>query len=143
MRRQYAACVTEWEDGQVRAAGGVPVREGASGIEVIVVHRPRYDDWTFPKGKREPGETDEECALREVFEETGLRCALEDELPSISYVDHDGRPKFVRYWRVRVVEGSVVPNDEADEARWLPPAAAAALLTYERDHAVLDALGDG
>ena len=133
----------EWEDGRVRAAGGVPVRDGATGIEVLVVHRPRYDDWTFPKGKRERGETDEECALREVLEETGLRCVLEDELPPTTYVDRDGRPKLVRYWRVRVVEGSVVPNDEADEARWLPPAAAAALLTYERDHAVLDALGDG
>jgi 8-oxo-dGTP pyrophosphatase MutT (NUDIX family) len=133
----------EWEDGHVRAAGGVPVRDGATGIEVLVVHRPRYDDWTFPKGKRERGETDEECALREVLEETGLRCVLEEELPPTTYVDRDGRPKLVRYWRVRVVEGSVVPNDEADEARWLPRAAAAALLTYERDHAVLDALGDG
>ena len=133
----------EWEDGQVRAAGGVPVRDGATGVEVLVVHRPRYDDWTFPKGKRESGETDEECALREVFEETGLRCALEEELPPTTYVDHDGRPKLVRYWRVRVVSGDLVPNDEADEARWLPRAAAAALLTYERDHAVLDALGDG
>jgi 8-oxo-dGTP diphosphatase len=135
--------VPEWEDGHVRAAGGVPVRDGATDVEVLVVHRPRYDDWTFPKGKREPGETDEECALREVFEETGLRCALEEELPPTSYVDHDGRPKVVRYWRVRVLEGSVVPNDEADEARWLTPSEAAALLTYERDHAVLDALGDG
>jgi 8-oxo-dGTP diphosphatase len=133
----------EWEDGHVRAAGGVPVRNGATGVEVLVVHRPRYDDWTFPKGKRERGETDEECALREVLEETGLRCVLEEELPPTTYVDRDGRPKLVRYWRVRVVEGSVVPNDEADEARWLPRAAAAALLTYERDHAVLDALGDG
>jgi len=133
----------EWEDGHVRAAGGVPVRDGATGIEVLVVHRPRYDDWTFPKGKRERGETDEECALREVLEETGLRCVLEEELPPTTYVDRDGRPKLVRYWRVRVVGGSVVPNDEADEARWLPRAAAAALLTYERDHAVLDALGDG
>ncbi len=133
----------EWEDGHVRAAGGVPVRDGATGIEVLVVHRPRYDDWTFPKGKRERGETDEECALREVLEETGLRCVLKEELPPTTYVDRDGRPKLVRYWRVRVVEGSVVPNDEADEARWLPRAAAAALLTYERDHAVLDALGDG
>jgi len=113
----------EWEDGHVRAAGGVPVRNGATGVEVLVVHRPRYDDWTFPKGKRERGETDEECALREVLEETGLRCVLEEELPPTTYVDRDGRPKLVRYWRVRVVEGSVVPNDEADEARWLPRAA--------------------
>ena len=71
----------------VYASGGVPVRDGAHGLEVLVVHRPLYGDWTFPKGKREPGETDEECAIREVEEETGLRCALEHELPSTSYVD--------------------------------------------------------
>ena len=60
----------------VRAAGGVPVRETPVGVEVLLVHRPRYGDWTFPKGKRERGETDEECAVREVREETGLVCAL-------------------------------------------------------------------
>ena len=127
----------------MRAAGGVPVRVGADGVQVLVVHRPRHDDWTFPKGKREPGETDEECALREVLEETGLRCALGAELPSTSYVDGEGRPKLVRYWRLDVVEGSLAPNDEADEARWLTPAEAAALLSYERDVALLRALGDG
>jgi 8-oxo-dGTP diphosphatase len=134
--------VPEWEDRQVRAAGGVPVRDGATGAEVLVVHRPRYDDWTFPKGKREPGETDEECALREVFEETGLRCELGPELASTSYVDHRGRPKVVRYWRVRVVSGALAPDEEADEARWLPPAEAAALLTYERDRALLATVSD-
>ena len=69
----------------VRAAGGVPVRTEPSGLEVLVVHRSAYGDWTFPKGKCEPGESDEACALREVEEETGLRCALEDELPSTAY----------------------------------------------------------
>jgi 8-oxo-dGTP diphosphatase len=131
------------KNGQVHAAGGVPVREGSSGLEVLVVHRPRYGDWTFPKGKRERGESDEECALREVLEETGLRCELGLELPSTSYVDHRGRQKVVRYWRVRVVSGALAPNEEADEARWLPLAEAAALLTYERDLTVLRALGDG
>jgi 8-oxo-dGTP diphosphatase len=124
----------------VRAAGGVPVRDGEDGIEVLVVHRPRYDDWTFPKGKREPGETDEECALREVREETGLECALGDELPSSSYVDGRGRPKVVRYWRVRVLSGEVVASDEADLARWVTPAHAVALLSYEPDQAVLRAV---
>jgi 8-oxo-dGTP diphosphatase len=127
----------------VRAAGGVPVRLGEHGPEVLVIHRPRHDDWTFPKGKRERGESDEECALREVLEETGLRCELGPELPSTSYVDDKGRPKVVRYWRLRVVSGALAPNEEADEARWLPPAEAAALLTYERDLTLLRALGDG
>ena len=80
----------------VRAAGGIPVREELDELQVLVVHRPQYDDWTFPKGKCEPGETDEDCAVREVEEETGLRCALGVELPSTSYTDGHGRPKTVR-----------------------------------------------
>jgi 8-oxo-dGTP diphosphatase len=132
--------VAEWENGAVRASGGVPTRQGEHGLEVLVVHRPRYDDWTFPKGKREPGETDEECALREVEEETGLRCALEEELPSTSYVDGKGRPKLVRYWRLRVVGSELRFVREADNARWLTPAVAAPVLTYERDLEVLRAV---
>ena len=132
--------MAEWENGAVRASGGVPTRRGEHGLEVLVVHRPQYDDWTFPKGKREPGETDEECALREVEEETGLRCALEEELPSTSYVDGKGRPKLVRYWRLRVVGGELRCVHEADEARWASPAEAEALLTYDRDLAVLRAV---
>ena len=126
----------------MRAAGGVPVRIGDDGLQVLVVHRPRYDDWTFPKGKREPGETDEECALREVLEETGLRCALGPELPTTSYVDGQGRPKLVRYWRLRVLSGDLAPDDEADEARWVTPAEAEALLTYDRDHVLLAEVSD-
>ena len=124
----------------MRAAGGVPVREGEDGLEVLVVHRPRYDDWSFPKGKREPGETDEECAIREVREETGLRCALEEELQSTTYVDHHGRPKLVRYWRLRPLSSEPRFDAEADDARWLSPVEAARLLTYERDLAVLHSL---
>ena len=94
--RREAARVTV-----VRAAGGVPVRASADGgLEVLVVHRDQYDDWTFPKGKCDPEEPDEACAVREVAEETGLRCRLADELPSTSYVDARGRPKRVRYWRL-------------------------------------------
>ena len=126
----------------MRAAGGVPVRIGDDGLQVLVVHRPRYDDWTFPKGKREPGETDEECALREVLEETGLRCALGPELPTTSYVDGQGRPKLVRYWRLRVLSADLAPDDEADEARWVTPAEAEALLTYDRDHVLLAEVSD-
>jgi len=124
----------------VRAAGGIPVRETPNGLEVLVVHRPRYRDWTFPKGKLEPGETDEACALREVEEETGLVCVLEEELPSTSYRDGRGRPKEVRYWRLRVVGGELLYDHEVDDARWLRLEEAAKLLTYERDLPLLAAL---
>src|SRR5215469_10943083 len=70
------------------------VRDG----KVVLVHRPKYDDWSFPKGKCDEGESDEECALREVEEETGLRCELLDEIGKTSYIDSKGRPKTVRYW---------------------------------------------
>ncbi len=125
----------------VEAAGGLIVREGGSGTEVAVVHRPRYDDWSFPKGKLDRGETFEAAALREVEEETGLRGRLVRELPSARYEDHKGRPKVVRYWLMEA-EGDVsfAPNDEVDELRWLPPAEASALLTYERDRELLAAL---
>jgi 8-oxo-dGTP diphosphatase len=108
---------------------------------VLVVHRPKYDDWTFPKGKAEPGETDEACALREVEEETGLLCELEGELQSTSYTGPDGRPKRVRYWRMRATGGVLAFRHEVDGARWLSPAEAAALLTHERDAEVLQSLG--
>lgn len=125
----------------VHAAGGVVRRtEPGAGTEILVVHRPRYDDWTFPKGKRDPGETDEACARREIEEETGLRCTLGRELPSTRYTDHRGRPKVVRYWLAGVEGGRFAPNDEVDEVRWLPPAAAAVLMTYERDRDLLIAL---
>jgi 8-oxo-dGTP diphosphatase len=123
----------------VRAAGGVPVRAGGAGLEVLVVHRPRYRDWTFPKGKRDPGETDEECAVREVAEETGLVCRLEHELPSTTYRDSQGREKLVRYWRLQVVGGELAFDHEVDAARWVDPYGAAELLSYERDLAVLRA----
>ena len=120
----------------VRAAGGLVSRDG----EVLVVHRPQYDDWTFPKGKAEPGETDEECAVREVEEETGLRCELGDELPSTAYTDTLGRAKRVRYWRMRVASGELAFVHEIDTACWVTVAEATELLTYERDLALLDAL---
>jgi len=127
-------------DEVVRAAGGVvwrPVTDRQ--VEVLLVHRPKYDDWTFPKGKADPGETDEHCALREVAEETGLRCELGAELPSTGYRDRFARAKRVRYWAMRPVDGSFSPGQEVDEVAWLAPAAAARRLTYERDGTVLDA----
>jgi 8-oxo-dGTP diphosphatase len=113
----------------VRAAGGLVVRDG----EVLLVHRPKYDDWSFPKGKCDEGESDEACALREVEEETGLRCELIDELGETSYRDAKGRPKVVRYWRMRAVTGEFVPHDEVDEIRWETPEDAARVLSWSRD----------
>jgi 8-oxo-dGTP diphosphatase len=113
------------------------VRDETRGREVVVVHRPKYDDWTLPKGKALPGESDEACALREVREETGLVCELGSELPSASYRDAAGRPKLARYWLMRPVAGELRPLNEVDDARWLPLAAALDLLSYERDRAVL------
>ncbi|MGH2991579.1 MAG: NUDIX hydrolase [Solirubrobacterales bacterium] len=127
----------------VRAAGGVVSRRGDGGRpEVLLVHRPRYDDWTFPKGKLEPGETHEQAAVREVEEETGLHCALGRELLSTSYRDSKGRPKTVRYWAMQRLEGEFRPHGEVDEVRWLPREEARELLTHRRDKDVLEALAE-
>jgi 8-oxo-dGTP pyrophosphatase MutT (NUDIX family) len=123
----------DYEAADVKAAGGVVWRRGAGGIEVAVAHRPHHDDWSLPKGKLDPGESWEEAALREVEEELGLRCKLGRELPHTSYRDQKGRAKLVRYWLMEPESGEFEPNPEVDETRWLNPAAAADLLTYEHD----------
>ena len=127
----------------VRAAGGVVVRAGPDGREVLVVHRPKYDDWSLPKGKLDDGERHDQAALREVEEETGYRCQLGEELPSTAYHDRYGRPKTVRYWAMSVVDGGFTPNREVDEVRWLPFPEASALLSYDRDRTILGAYPDG
>jgi len=136
--------MTEYDDaGRVRAAGGVVqrgARAGSGATEVLLVHRPKYDDWTLPKGKAEKGESDEDCALREVQEETGLRCVLGPHLVDVAYSDRFRRPKIARYWAMHPVGGDFEPNAEVDEVRWLPIDDAARLLTYQRDQQVLDAL---
>jgi 8-oxo-(d)GTP phosphatase len=119
----------------IRAAGGVVRRNG----EILLVHRPKYGDWTFPKGKAKDGESDEKCALREVAEETGLRCRLGRELPSTRYRALAGE-KVVRYWEMTPIAGEFTPTSEVDEIRWLPPARAAGLLSYKRDLGVVEAL---
>jgi 8-oxo-dGTP pyrophosphatase MutT (NUDIX family) len=121
----------------VRAAGGVVWRRRGGDLEVIVVHRPKYDDWTFPKGKLDPGETEKEAAVREVVEETGFECELGRRLHSTSYVDAKGRPKRVDYWAMSVTAGRFRPNDEVDELRWVPIAKVERLLSYDHDLDVL------
>ena len=107
---------------------------------IAVVHRPRYDDWSLPKGKLDPGEDWEQAALREVEEECGLRCRLEEEPEPAHYVSK-GLPKTVRWWRMSVVEDlGGGPDDEVDELRWLTPGEAADLLTYEHDRLLVRAV---
>ncbi|HEX3607643.1 MAG TPA: NUDIX hydrolase [Candidatus Dormibacteraeota bacterium] len=132
---------------QVRAAGGVIWRRGAGGgREWAVIHRPKYDDWSLPKGKLEPGESLEEGALREVREETGLRCRLGPHAGTTRYLDNAGRTKTVDYWLMEAPAGDGVfePNNEVDELRWLGPDLAAAMLSHEHDRELLaraDAIG--
>ncbi len=132
------------DSAQVRAAGCVVWRAATSGeIEIALVHRPRYDDWSLPKGKLDPGERWEAAALREVWEETGLTARCEEELTPHSYADRKGRPKIVRWWRMSVEEiAPFAVNDEVDERRWVSSAEAERLLDYEHDRALVrEALG--
>ena len=121
----------------VRAAGAVIWRRSDGREEVLLVHRAKYDDWSFPKGKAEAGESDEECALREVEEETGLRVRLGPELVMTSYVSK-GRPKRVRYWLAEPRPGEHArAQNEIDEVAWLTVEEAGRRLTYDRDLDVL------
>ncbi len=123
---------------QVRAAGGVIWRLGERGIEVALVHRPKYHDWTFPKGKLEPGESDAVAAHREVLEETGFECVLGRELPSVRYLDAKARLKQVRYWEMTIASGEFEVNEEVDELLWLLLEEARSRLTHSHDIEVLD-----
>jgi 8-oxo-dGTP diphosphatase len=117
----------------IAAAGGVLVRKGVRGHEVAVIHRPKYMDWSLPKGKLEKGEEWLEAALREVEEETGYRCEPSVELPQVTYLDRKGRRKLVRYWLMEPKDGGFEPHDEVDELRWLSGDEADGLLTYPHD----------
>ena len=125
---------------RVRAAGGVVYRETDKGPEVVVVHRPRYDDWSLPKGKLDAGETALQGALREVEEETSLRCEASEELPDIEYQDHKGRPKTVSYWLMKPLDSTVgtwADQGEVDTVVWEPIVDALSRLTYPLDRSVL------
>lgn len=127
----------------IRAAGTVPWRLGPDGLEVALVHRPAYHDWSWPKGKLDKDELWPVAAVRETFEEMGLVVRLGPPLPEAAYgVANSGRPrpKIVRYWAARVVGGKGELVHEVDEVRWLAPAEAARTLTYERDNDQLEAL---
>jgi 8-oxo-dGTP diphosphatase len=123
----------------VRAGGGIVWRRGEGGeVEIVLVHRPAYDDWSFPKGKLHPGETEAQAALREVQEETSLRCRLGREVGTSAYRDPKRRPKIVRYWEMTPTAGTLGPANEIDDARWVPLGEAPMLLTYDHDRRLLD-----
>jgi 8-oxo-(d)GTP phosphatase len=124
----------------IRAAGGALWRPAADGgIETALVHRPKYDDWSLPKGKPDAGEHLLQTAVREVAEETGLDVVVGRRSVRTEYAVPEG-PKRVDYWLMRVVGGEFVPNDEVDELRWLPVEKACALVSHAHDRAVLDDL---
>jgi EmrB/QacA subfamily drug resistance transporter len=133
------------DDGQtVLAAGGVITRPGPEGQpEVALIHRPKYDDWTLPKGKLEPGESFKEAAVREVEEETGFRCGLDRELGEADYQDAKGRPKVVRYWQMTPLHGGFAPNREVDELVWVGLDEAQTRLSYEFDRDLVGQLDEG
>ncbi|HUI04227.1 MAG TPA: NUDIX hydrolase [Acidimicrobiales bacterium] len=132
-----------WADrkGTVRAAGGILLRQGRPrGLEVAVVHRPGRDDWSLPKGKLDEGETFEDCALREVLEETGYRCRLAEFVGTTEYRDRRDRRKVVWYWLMDVLDGEFAPSREVDELQWLDLEMAARVLTYPHDRDLLRSL---
>jgi len=123
----------------IRAAGGVVYRTSSEiGVEVACIYRERRGDWTFPKGKLEEGESFVEAALREVAEETGLRCEIERYICVTNYTHRKGQPKIVAYYLMTSIEGEFSPNEEVDELRWLPIDQVHDHLTWDRDQELFE-----
>lgn len=132
---------------RVVAAGGLVWRpsDSSEGFDVLLVHRPKYDDWSLPKGKADPGEEEIACALREVEEETGVRCDIGESLGTYEYIDRKGRPKIVHWFLMTPaasagaagVPPSVAAVPEIDDVKWIPANEALLLLTYEHDRVLV------
>ncbi|MCY4495050.1 MAG: NUDIX hydrolase [Acidimicrobiaceae bacterium] len=127
-------------DVEVWAAGGLVLREHRGVTEVLLVHRPEHRDWSYPKGKLDPGETLGKAARREVFEETGLHCRRLERLPLVRYRDGRGRRKAVVYWRMQVLGGQFEPNAEVDALGWFDFLSAPRVLTHKHDVLLLDSV---
>lgn len=130
---------------EIRAAGAVVRRVGKKDrVEVLLIHRPNHADWSFPKGKLDPGEDEPTAAVREVFEETGVVCLLGAPLADVHYDDRHGRSKRVRYFHATVAaEMEFAPNDEVDELCWVSLKKAGKTLTYDHDRKVAAMLAVG
>lgn len=131
--------MTEDEPVRIRAAGGVVWRPGTAGVDICLVHRPRYGDWSLPKGKLDPGEHPLRAAVREVAEEADVRAVPQLRLPTVRYRS-EGRAKAVDYWSMRAAaDGGFQPDTEVDEVRWLPVDDAVRLVSYPHDAEVIAA----
>jgi 8-oxo-dGTP pyrophosphatase MutT (NUDIX family) len=132
-------------EAEIKAAGGVVIRTATKGPKVLLVHRPDYNDWSFPKGKLDPGEKFKQAALREVEEEAGFECKLhKPSLPSIYYEDRKGRSKEVRYWLMTAIAGEFEPNEEVDMIAWVRSDKVVERLSYAQDRSFfLDVIKSG
>jgi 8-oxo-dGTP diphosphatase len=122
----------------VWAGGGLVYRKQKGNLEILLVHRPSYGDWSFPKGKQDSGEKLKETALREVREETGYHCRTKGRIGQVHYRVGGNQLKEVRYWAMKVESGTFQPNDEVDKIRWVTPNNARKLLTWPRDVGILE-----
>ena len=125
-------------DDVIQAAGGLLWKDSENGRELAIIHRPKHDDWTLPKGKLEPGESWTEAALREVEEETGCKVEIEDFIGCTCY-SAGAKPKVVLYWNMKLIgECHFQPGKEVDQLRWAKPADATQILDYETERELIE-----